>query len=413
MNGAIIALVVLIILSAYFSAMETAFTSLNRIRLKNMANSGNKRAALTLDMCENFDKILSTILIGNNIVNILSTSLATSLFVLYFPKNGVAVSTIVMTVIVLIFGEIGPKSIAKEMPEEFALFAAPVLNGLCVIFTPLTVLFSGLKKLIAKILKVKGDRSITEEELLTMVEEARSEGSIGDNEGELIKSAIEFYDLEVEDILIPRVDVIAVDSAGSPEEIDHIFYETRFSRLPVYKETIDNVIGIINQKDFQYQVIGKGEPLEHVIKPALYVLGHMQISDLMRLLQQKKSHMAVVTDEYGGTLGIVTLEDIIEELVGEIWDEHDEVVEEFTEISPLCYRVSCNANLDKMLELFDLEEEAQSSTVGGWVMEELGRIPKEGDRFRFRNLSVTVTKVEDRRALEVIAAALEPGELEE
>ena len=413
MNGAIIALVVLIILSAYFSAMETAFTSLNRIRLKNMANSGNKRAALTLDMCENFDKILSTILIGNNIVNILSTSLATSLFVLYFPKNGVAVSTIVMTVIVLIFGEIGPKSIAKEMSEEFALFAAPVLNGLCVIFTPLTVLFSGLKKLIAKILKVKGDRSITEEELLTMVEEARSEGSIGDNEGELIKSAIEFYDLEVEDILIPRVDVIAVDSAGSPEEIDHIFYETRFSRLPVYKETIDNVIGIINQKDFQYQVIGKGEPLEHVIKPALYVLEHMQISDLMRLLQQKKSHMAVVTDEYGGTLGIVTLEDIIEELVGEIWDEHDEVVEEFTEISPLCYRVSCNANLDKMLELFDLEEEAQSSTVGGWVMEELGRIPKEGDRFRFRNLSVTVTKVEDRRALEVIAAALEPGELEE
>ena len=413
MNGAIIALVVLIILSAYFSAMETAFTSLNRIRLKNMANSGNKRAALTLDMCENFDKRLSTILIGNNIVNILSTSLATSLFVLYFPKNGVAVSTIVMTVIVLIFGEIGPKSIAKEMPEEFALFAAPVLNGLCVIFTPLTVLFSGLKKLIAKILKVKGDRSITEEELLTMVEEARSEGSIGDNEGELIKSAIEFYDLEVEDILIPRVDVIAVDSAGSPEEIDHIFYETRFSRLPVYKETIDNVIGIINQKDFQYQVIGKGEPLEHVIKPALYVLEHMQISDLMRLLQQKKSHMAVVTDEYGGTLGIVTLEDIIEELVGEIWDEHDEVVEEFTEISPLCYRVSCNANLDKMLELFDLEEEAQSSTVGGWVMEELGRIPKEGDRFRFRNLSVTVTKVEDRRALEVIAAALEPGELEE
>ena len=413
MNGAIIALVVLIILSAYFSAMETAFTSLNRIRLKNMANSGNKRAALTLDMCENFDKILSTILIGNNIVNILSTSLATSLFVLYFPQNGVAVSTIVMTVIVLIFGEIGPKSIAKEMPEEFALFAAPVLNGLCVIFTPLTVLFSGLKNLIAKILKVKGDRSITEEELLTMVEEARSEGSIGDNEGELIKSAIEFYDLEVEDILIPRVDVIAVDSAGSPEEIDHIFYETRFSRLPVYKETIDNVIGIINQKDFQYQVIGKGEPLEHVIKPALYVLEHMQISDLMRLLQQKKSHMAVVTDEYGGTLGIVTLEDIIEELVGEIWDEHDEVVEEFTEISPLCYRVSCNANLDKMLELFNLEEEAQSSTVGGWVMEELGRIPKEGDRFRFRNLSVTVTKVEDRRALEVIAAVLEPGELEE
>lgn len=413
MNSAIIVLIVLIILSAYFSATETAFTSLNRIRMKNMANSGNKRAKLALELCDKFDKILSTILIGNNIVNILSTSLATSLFVFYFPKNGVALSTVVMTVTVLIFGEIGPKSIAKEVPEAFAMFSAPFLNALCVIFTPLNFLFSQLKKLIAKLFKVKGDRGITEEELLTMVEEARSEGGIGDNEGELIKSAIEFYDLEVEDILIPRVDVIAVDSEDSIEEIDRKFYETRFSRLPVYKETIDNVVGVMNLKDFQYQVRDKGEPVETVIKPAVYVLEQMQVSDLMRLLQQKKSHMAVVTDEYGGTVGIVTLEDIIEELVGEIWDEHDEVVEEFIKISPHCYRVSCNANLDKMLELFGIEEEVESSTVGGWVMEELERIPEQGDQFRFQNLSVTVTKVDDRRALEIIVAADEQSETEQ
>ena len=409
MNSAIIALVVLIIFSAYFSATETAFTSLNRIRIKNLANGGNKRAKLTLELCDKFDNILSTILIGNNIVNILSTSLATALFVLYFPKNGVAISTVVMTVVVLIFGEIGPKSMAKESPEEFAMFSAPFLNMLCVLFTPLNFIFSLIKKLISRIFKVKNDRSITEEELLTMVEEAQSEGGINDNEGELIKNAIEFYDLEVSDILIPRVDVIAVQTDSTPEEIDQVFKDSRLSRLPVFHETIDSIAGVLNMKDFYYQVLGNKEPLENVIKPAMYVLEQMQISDLLKLLQQKKSHLAIVTDEYGGTVGIVTLEDIIEELVGEIWDEHDVVTQEITQISANCYRVSCNASITKMFELFEIDEEIESSTVGGWVMEQLERVPVLGDSFKYQNLTVTVTNADERRPLEIIVTVDSPN----
>ncbi len=401
-NATIIALVVLIIFSAYFSATETAFTSLNRIRIKNLANNGNKRAQLTLALCDKFDSILSTILIGNNIVNIMSTSLATALFVVYFPKNGVAISTVVMTVAVLIFGEIGPKSMAKESPEEFAMFSAPFLNVLCILFTPLNFLFSLIKRLISRIFKAKNDRSITEEELLTLVEEAQNEGGINDNEGELLKNAIEFYDLEVSDILIPRVDVIAVQMDSTPAEIDKVFKESRLSRLPVFNDTIDSITGVLNMKDFYYQVLGQGDPLEQAIKPAVYVLEQMQISDLLRLLQQKKSHLAIVTDEYGGTVGIVTLEDIIEELVGEIWDEHDVVTQEFTEISANCYRISCNASIAKMFELFAIDEEIESSTVGGWVMEQLERVPVLGDSFQYQNLTVTVTNADERRPLEII-----------
>lgn len=410
MNGAIIALVILIVFSAYFSATETAFTSLNRIRMKNLANSGNKRAKLTLELCEKFDNILSTILIGNNIVNIMSTSLATALFVKYFPENGVALSTVVMTVVVLIFGEIGPKSMAKESPEAFAMFSAPFLHILCVLFTPLNFLFSLLKKLISLIFKVKNDRSITEEELLTMVEEAQNEGGINDNEGELIKNAIEFYDLEVSDILIPRVDVIAVQADSTPEEIDKVFKESRLSRLPVFEDTIDSIAGVLNMKDFYYHVLTGNEPLETAIKPAVYVLEQMQISDLLKLLQQKKSHLAIVTDEYGGTVGIVTLEDIIEELVGEIWDEHDVVTEEITQISENSYRVSCNAAITKLFELFDMDEEEdiESSTVGGWVTEQLERLPMLGDSFSYENLTITVTNADARRPLEIIVTAEEP-----
>ena len=395
-------LCVLILFSAYFSATETAFSSLNRIRIKNLAAEGNKRAKLTLKLCDKFDKLLSTILIGNNIVNIMSSSLATALFCIYFPKNGVALSTVVMTVVVLTFGEISPKSIAKEKPEQFAMFSAPIINFLCYLFTPVTFMFSLLKRGITAIFHLSSDSGITEAELLTMVEEAKNEGGIDENEGELIKSVIEFYDLDVSDILIPRVDVIAVDCESPKGEIDNIFNETRFSRLPVYKDTIDNIIGIINHKDFQYRVMSKNDDLEAVMSQPVYVLENMKISNLLRLLQQKKSHLAVVTDEYGGTVGVVTLEDVIEELVGEIWDEHDIVVEEIIPVSENCYRISCNANLDKLAELFNIKIESESTTVGGWVAETLERIPVVGDSFEAGNLSVTVTEADERRVLEVM-----------
>lgn len=402
MDGTIGVICVLIVLSAYFSATETAFSSLNRIRMKNLAAEGNERAKLVLKLCDKFDNLLTTILVGNNIVNILSSSLTTALFLELLGESGVAIATVVTTVVVLVFGEISPKSMAKEKPEQFAMFSAPIINFLCILFTPVTLLFSWLKKGITAMFNLKNDEGITEAELLTMVEEAQNDGGIDENEGDLIKSVIEFYDLDVSDILIPRVDVVAVDCENTNEEIDRIFDETRFSRLPVYKETIDNIIGIINHKDFQYKVLGKHDKLENIISQPVYVLENMKISNLLKLLQQKKSHLAVVTDEYGGTVGVVTLEDCLEELVGEIWDEHDIVVEEIVSIGENTYQISCNANLDKLAELFDIEIESESTTVGGWVTEMLERIPVEGDSFETENLSVTVTEADERRVLEVM-----------
>lgn len=401
----IIFICLLIVGSAYFSATETAFSSLNRIRMKNMAQSGNKRAKLVLDLCEKYDKLLTSILVGNNIVNILSSSLATTLFVVYFPKQGVALSTIVMTIVVLTFGEITPKSIAKEAPESFAMFSAPIINVILWLLTPICAIFTLIKNIISKLFKVRGENSITDDEILTMVEEATNDGSIDEEEGDLIKNAIEFYELEVSDILTPRVDVVAIDSTDTNDEIRRAFEDSGYSRLPVYEETIDNIIGVLNHKDFQQQMVGAGLPIESSVSQTAFVVPGMKVSVLLALLQKNKSHIAVVTDEYGGTVGIVTLEDILEELVGEIWDEHDMVEEDFTRFSDTCYRVRAAANCEKLFELFDIDEEPESTTVGGWVMETLEKVPVQGDSFKYENLTVTVTKTEENRVREVVVIA--------
>lgn len=399
LSGSIMLLVAMILFSAYFSATETAFSSLNRIKLKNEAQKGDKRAQKTVDICEKYDKLLSTILIGNNIVNILSTSVATALFVFYFPKNGVTISSAVMTVIVLIFGEITPKSIAKEMPEEFAKFSTPLISFLMVILSPLNFVFSLLKNMIKRMFNIKGDNAITDQELLTMVEEAKNDGGIAEEEGHLLISAIEFYDLDVSDILTPRVDVVAVDVEDSRDSIKSAFRASGFSRLPVYRDTVDNIIGIINEKDFHY-----AEDINEIIHPAVFVLENMKISKVMALLKHKKSHLAVVTDEYGGTVGVVSLEDILEELVGEIWDEHDLVKEDFECISANLYRVSGNAAVEKVFEVFELpeNEEIESTTISGWAAEVLGHIPKIGESFDYENLNIRITKAEQNRVNQVI-----------
>lgn len=398
----ILVLLMLLLLSAYFSATETAFSSLNAIRLKNMADSGHKRAALVLRLSDNYDQLLSTILIGNNIVNIASASLATVLFIRHLGDIGATVSTIVTTVIVLIFAEISPKSLAKESPEKFALFSAPILRVFIFLLTPLNFLFRYWKKLLSRLFKSDGDRSITEEELLTIVEEAEQEGGINEQESELIRSAIEFNDLEAGDIFTPRVDVSGIPEDATKEEAAAIFAESGYSRLPVYRDSLDNIIGVIHQKDFHNLVYHTEAPLISVIKPAVFITKSMKISQLLRLLQQRKSHLAVISDEYGGTVGIVTLEDILEELVGEIWDEHDEVIEEFQQIGDSQYRISGGANLDELFKFFHFSGEANAATVSGWVLEQLDKIPVEGDHFEYENLSVTVSKAEQRRVLEVL-----------
>ena len=398
----VVILVILVILSAYFSATETAFTSLNRIRLKSKADAGNRRAALALKLVDQYDKLLSTILVGNNIVNLSASSLATVFFTEGLRlQNGAVISTAVITIVVLVFGEVSPKSLAKEYPESFAMFSAPMMRILMVILTPVNFLFSLLKKLLSKVFHKQGDSGITEEELVTMVDQAESEGGLDQHESKLIRSAIEFNDMEVDEILTPRVDIVAVEDTDSMDEIAQAFAESGYSRLPVYHEDIDDIIGVIHEKDFHAARYRGQTDVKAITGPMLYTTGNTKISELLRILQREKAHMVIVVDEYGGTEGLVTLEDIVEELVGEIWDEHDEVIEEFKKQEDGSYLISCSADLTDLFDLFSIKGECDANTISGWVMEQIGRIPEEGDRFQSDGLDVTVTKVDHRRVLEI------------
>ncbi|MBO5918459.1 MAG: DUF21 domain-containing protein, partial [Oscillospiraceae bacterium] len=346
-----VSLVILVALSAYFSATETAFTSLNRIRLKNRADEGNARAARTLALAEQYDKLLSTILIGNNIVNIAATTIATVLFTKWFHEYGPAAASVVLTVVILIFGEISPKSLAKESPERWAMAATPLLRLFTVVLAPINLLFGLWKKLLSLLFRKTQEDGITEEELVGMVDQAHSEGGLDEHESELIRAAIEFNDLEVSEILTPRVDLVAVADDTDEEEVARLLAESGYSRLPVYHESIDNIVGVIHEKDF-YAARYRGiSVLTEIMAKVIYTTGNTKISDLLRVLQKNKAHMAVVVDEYGGTEGIATLEDILEELVGEIWDEHDEVVESFRKQVDGSYLIACSANLDDMFDL--------------------------------------------------------------
>ena len=410
--GLIIWLVILILCSAYFSATETAFSSLSRIRLKNLAAEGSKKAAMALKLSENYDKLLSSILIGNNVVNITASSLATVLFIKYFPVYGVTASTIVMTILVLIFGEISPKSLAKESPEEFAMFSAPIIRAIIIVLTPFNFLFGVWKILLNKLFKTSNERGITEQELITMVEEAQNEGGIDAQEGDLIKSAIEFNDLEAGDILTPRVDLTAVDIEEDQQAIYNVFMESRFSRIPVYKDTIDNIVGVIHQRDFFVMIRTKGQTMQDIIKPVIFVSDSIKISKLIKHLQKSKAHMAVVTDEYGGTMGIVTMEDILEELVGEIWDEHDDVVNDTEKISENEYMVSGSADVGELFEMFGLKCDVEQNTVNGWAMEQLEKIPEIGESFTDENFAVTVKELDGRRIGKLLLRYIPPQEEE-
>ena len=399
--GMIVAVVILVMCSAYFSATETAFTSLNTIRMKTWAENGDKRAARALALEQDYDKLLSSILIGNNIVNITATTISTLLFTKIFVTYGATISTVVITIVVLIFGEISPKSVAKEFPERFAMFSAPILRVIILVLTPLNFLFSMWKKLLSKIFKPSGDDGITEEELMGIVDQAESEGGLDAHEGDLIRASIEFNELDVSDILTPRVDLVAVDEESTMQEVGALFVENGYSRLPIYHETIDNIIGVIHQKDF-YKARVRGEDRLAMIKsPVVYTTPNTKIFKLLRILQMNKVHMAVVVDEYGGTEGIVTLEDILEELVGEIWDEHDEVTEFLHKQPDGSYNIDCTTDLDDMYDLFEIKGECEASTVSGWVLEQIDRIPKQGDHFIAEGLEVTVTAVDNRRVMEI------------
>ena len=407
------ALVILVGFSAFFSASETAFSSLNQIRLKSRAEDGDSSAARVLAMAEQYDKLLSTILIGNNIVNIAAASIGTILFTqMLGAERGATVSTIVLTIIVLIFGEVTPKSLAKEMPEKVATAVSPFLVLLMALMTPLTWLFTQWKKLLGHFVHSGEADTITEGELMTMVSEAENDGELTDRESELIRSAIEFDDVEVEEILTPRVDVVAVEDDIPLEELAQTFAESGYSRLPVYHGTIDNIIGVVHEKDFYIARLKKATKIDDLVVPTLYTTGSTQISQLLRTLREQHHHLAVVVDEYGGTEGIITLEDILEELVGEIWDEHDEVTEDFRKQSDGSWLVSGSASVDDLYEELDLpeEEDIDSNTVNGLVQEKTCHLPKVGDRFTLGEYDGVVTRTAKRRVTEVRLTPAAPAE---
>ena len=410
-------LAILVFCSSFFSATETAYSSINKIKLKNMASAGSRKAQKALELADGYDRLLSTILVGNNVVNILASSLATVLFVqnLGFGDAGVSLSTAVMTIVILIFGEISPKSIAKETPEKFAMAVAGVIGFIQTLLTPINFLFSLWKKLLSMMFKVENDDSMTQEELLTIVEEAQNEGDLEAHESDLICAAIEFNDLDVKDILTPRVDVIAVDVTDSLDEIELMFRNNNFSRLPVYENSIDNIVGVIHEKDFYNLYYNHMGTFKSITQTLLYTSPHVKISSLLKQLQSSKTHMAVVLDEYGGTAGIITLEDILEELVGEIYDEHDQVNEYYKELDPNTYLIECDMDLDDMFEFFGLEDEEDYDfiTVSGWVIHELERIPKVGESFTYKNLVVTVTQTDARKVIEVKVSVIPQDQSEE
>lgn len=407
----IVVMVLLVLMSAYFSATETAFSSLSKTRLKTMVEKGNKKAKRTLQVAEKYDKLISTILIGNNIVNIALSSIATVFFIKQcgLENSGATVSTIVITLVVLVFGEITPKSVAKDIPEKFAIFATPALSVLLTVFTPLTVIFSGWKKLINKIIKAEDDGKMSQEELLMFVDEVQQDGSIEDDEGELLKNVIEFKDTNAEDILTHRTDLVAVPCDVSKEELAELFAETQFSRIMVYQDNIDNIIGVIHQKDLYTAKGLTNKKISELISPTIYIGSSMKINDLLKSLQKNKTHVAVVVDEYGGTLGIVTMEDILEELVGEIWDEHDEVVELIEKIGDDTYNVDCMIDMDDFCEYFNIEIDAQSVSFGGFILELFDEIPKINDSVDYLhgeineetgeqlNFRITVTEMDYHR----------------
>lgn len=398
-------IVILIALSAFFSASETAISSVNRIRLKNMAENGSRGAARALKILKKYDKALTTILIGNNIVNIATSSISTILCIqLVGEKYGSLVATVAVTLIVLIFGEILPKSIAKDHAEGACIGISAAITFLMWIFTPFSALFIMMKNGLSKLFRKKESVSVTEEELMAIIDEIEDEGVLEQQESDLVRSALQFDEITADEIITPRVRVVAVDANDSAEEVREKFLSEQYSRMPVFEKNIDNIIGIINEKDFIREYAKKGSELSvrELIQDTVYIPSMQKISEVLRTMQKKKCHMSVVLDQHGGTLGIVTMEDLLEELVGEIWDESDEVKSLVTMKSDneleVYGEVSLNS-LRRFLESRDLELEiiSEANTVAGWALELFGAIPSNGEKAETERFSVTILDAEELR----------------
>ena len=416
-------LLVLLLMGTYFSAAEMAFSAINRTRIKNMAESGGKRgkrAALVENLNENrFDEVISTLLICNNLVAITAATVSVALFVRLIGEWGYFVSTVIISAVVIVLTDIFPKSMSKQNPESVALFCAPFLLGLMTLLKPVNWFIVKLNNNFSNLFpKRESDEeqpeSMLGQELIFMVEEAEKDGSINEDDSTLITNAIEFNDLSAWEVITPRVDIISIPLGSSVEDITEMFLESGYSRMPVHEETLDNIKGVVHLRDFLRCMAtsqdSKPVTLEDIMTPPVFTVTSAKITELLQLLKKEKSHLAIVTDEYGGTEGMITMDDILERLVGDIWDENDEIIEEFLEIGDNKHRILCTSYIDDMFEYFDVKAASESNTVGGWIMDELRRIPEEGDEFTYGNLHVTVTKAEERRAEECVIEVIVQGE---
>lgn len=412
-----IVIAILVLLSAFFSATETAFSFVNKIRIQHSVDNGNKKAKNALYVIENFDNALTTILICNNIVNLSCSSIATVLCLNLFGDMGSAIATGATTLLVLTFGEVIPKCLAKEHCDAFTLKTAGLLRVLMFILKPFVFVFLKLKSLALKIAGGSEDSpSVTENELKYIVESIEEEGVLEESESEMVRSALDFDEKTAEEILTPRVDVTFININDSQEKIKDIIIENRYSRIPVYEETVDHIVGILHTRDYLESLAdGKAPDLRDIMQTPYFVFRTQQLSKILNAFKRTKIHLAIVTDEYGGTLGIVTMEDLLEEIVGEIWDEDEEIEHNYYKIGKGEFLVNGDIELDDLLALFDMDEDAiesDSVTIGGFILEHAGTIPHkrqsiEADGFRF-----TVMEVKDQRIIRVVVKKLDT-EIEE
>ena len=399
----LILIVILIILSAFFSSCEIAYSSVNKIKLKKKVSDGNKEATKAMEIVNNYSEALSTILIGNNLVNIAVSSLATMVAVAYLGEEmGSLLATIVATIVVLIFGEILPKALANKFSLKLTLLYVKPFKICRIIFFPITFLVTKFVKLISKIWTPKNiEVSEIDEELNVITEELEEEGVIDEEDAELIISAIDFRDVTAHEIMIPRVDVFAIDIDDNQEDIlknEQIF---RYSRVPVYEVTIDHVIGILNTTSLMKKILnGEQIDLRSMLIEPMYVHKTKHISNILTKFKATNQHLAIVADEFGGFMGILTIEDIVEELVGDIFDETDEVILDYKELGENIYEVDGDMNIYDFFELVDYDDrdfESEYTTVGGWCTDMLEKFPEVGDTFEFANFTVTITEVEGMR----------------
>lgn len=414
--------VILVIFSAFFSSAETAYTSANQIHLKNETDDGDKKAANALDLRENFESLLSTILIGNNFVKIASTAIATLFFIELFPTYGPVAAVLVTTPLLLLFAEVTPKIFGKFYAESFSKTSAPILRFLIKLFRPFVWLLEKWQQFVKKMIPIKDDDAISEEELLSIVDEARLGGSIEQEEHQLVKAAIEFDDIEISSILTPRVDVISFDLSNSDEEIAELYVQTPFSRLVVTNEETDEIVGTLHAKDFYRYIDAKRKNLTdrifleyYLIKP-LFVPPTTSPSALLSAMQREHTHVGIVVNEYGNMIGIATMEDVLEELVGEIWDESDIVRTDIIQLKqPHKYLIQGTYSLDKLFELVDFKDDAKwlSSTVSGFITEQFERIPENNEVLQYEDLKITVVNAQKQRVNEVIVEKVTADNVEE